>query len=532
MSLPDAIDLSHHLSQSSRKRGVSPLKGLQKYYGKPGLISLAGGLPSPEYFPFNVVSSEVLPKDHFPLKSSDKTTGLTWLRRILGFRNRGSTVAIPKYPKVQGDISLSTDLQYSLARGSPQLEGFTYNFSARVHKPAYKNFATMIDIGNTDGWFKAVTILCEPGQGILTSEWAYTTAIATIRPYGIEPVSVAMDGQGMRDDALRCVLSTWDEIERGMPRPHVLYIVPIGQNPTGVTMGLERKKAIYDVCVEFDVIIVEDDPYYFLQEGEYLPPQERSRKQEDHDDNDVEHFLSQLAPSFLRVDYQGRVIRLDSFSKTFAPGSRLGWCTCNPLFAERIERQSEISTQAPCGFSQSIIASLLLNWKFDGYIRWLRGVREQYTHRRDFFVDCLAERFDLIPSTSTEGIWSGSKVYIAYRTCNSPSNVKSTKLSSETQPLFSFVPPTSGMFTWLQMHFEHHPLFPSHGSKALETKLWIALAEAGLLFGPGSMFASEGKVQLGSDVGHFRISFSNAELVDLEKAVDIFASVLQTFHEA
>lgn len=75
----------------------------------------------------------------------------------------------------------------------------------------------------------------------------------------------------------------------------------------------------------------------------------------------------------LRVDTQGRVIRLDTFSKTIAPGSRLGWFTCNPMFAERLERQGETSTQSPCGVGQSLITKLLLNWKYEGFIRWLRG---------------------------------------------------------------------------------------------------------------------------------------------------------------
>jgi aromatic amino acid aminotransferase I len=74
-----------------------------------------------------------------------------------------------------------------------------------------------------------------------------------------------------------------------------------------------------------------------------------------------------------------------------APGSRLGWFTCSPLFAERLERQGETTTQAPCGFGQvrlatlsrgslafsrfiqSLVTQLLLTWKFDGYVRWLHG---------------------------------------------------------------------------------------------------------------------------------------------------------------
>ena len=95
-------------------------------------------------------------------------------------------------------------------------------------------------------------------------------------------------------------------------------------------MGAERKKAIYDICVEFgkdvlhfieltrvytrflDVIIVEDDPYYFLQQGVYQPKSGRSTASLKRE---TDKFLSSLAPSYLKFDYQGRVIRLDTFSK-------------------------------------------------------------------------------------------------------------------------------------------------------------------------------------------------------------------------
>lgn len=94
-------------------------------------------------------------------------------------------------------------------------------------------------------------------------------------------------------------------------------------------MGLKRKQEIYDVCVKFgkgiwssdgvlvltrvaDVIICEDDPYYFLQQAEYKPKSDRSSVAMKHNE---EAYLQGLSPSYLRCDYQGRVIRLDTFSK-------------------------------------------------------------------------------------------------------------------------------------------------------------------------------------------------------------------------
>jgi len=109
--------------------------------------------------------------------------------------------------------------------------------------------------------------------------------------------AVPMDGQGMRSDSLRAILAGWN-VERDGPRLRVIYTVAVGQNPSGLTMGLERKKAIYDVCVEYDIIIAEDVPYFFL----------RVRAKKSYS-------------TFLRIDTQGRVIRMDTFSKTIAPGN-------------------------------------------------------------------------------------------------------------------------------------------------------------------------------------------------------------------
>ncbi|PPQ63863.1 hypothetical protein CVT24_009489 [Panaeolus cyanescens] len=517
----EPIDVSHHLSEIAKKRPLSPLKGLQKYWGKPGIISLAGGLPSPEYFPFETLRADGLPSDTLAAKPK---SGLSWLWNLFSSSNSTTLpITIPKYTSDPASINLATALQYGMARGLPQLQDFVKKFSKVVYQPAYEGYAVLLHAGNTDGWAKVVNTLCNPGEGVLVSEWTYPSAIATMQPYGIRPVKVGMDGEGMSSTSLREVLGGWDAEERGMPRPHVMYIVPVGQNPTGATMHAQRKKEIYDLCVEFDVIIVEDDPYYFLQEGPYAPPHKRSQMRNVMDSVSDEEYIASLVPSFLRFDYQGRVIRLDTFSKTIAPGSRLGWYTCHPLFAERIERVAETSTQQPCGFGQSIITSLLLNWGLPGYFRWLRGIRAQYTDRRDYLLDCFQEKFHLETCTSPMSIWDGSVSYAAY--------AKTSRGSDEKQrgPMFSFVPPTSGMFLWIRMHFENHPRFKDENEETLEQKLWVALAEAGLLIGPGVMFSADPPNENVKASGHFRLSFSNSENEELKKAVDIFSTVTRKF---
>ena len=241
----EAVDLSHHLSKVARERTLSPLKGLQRYYGKPGMISLAGGwiyfvplritrltislriiqgLPSPAYFPFDSISADVLISNSFSTSAdSEKKGPFSWIWALFSNRKDStSLITIPKYPRDPADLNLATSLQYSLASGHPRLRQLLYEFTRTVYKPAYSNFATMVHTGNTDGWNKAFLTLCNPGEGVLTSTWTYPSAIATILPYGSSPVPVPMDGQGMRSDSLRSILAGWDEVARRMPR----YISP------------------------------------------------------------------------------------------------------------------------------------------------------------------------------------------------------------------------------------------------------------------------------------------------------------------
>ena len=122
----------------------------------------------------------------------------------------------------------------------------------------------------------------------------------------------------------------------------------------------------------------------------------------------------------------------------------MGWFTCNPLFAERFERAGEVSTQAPSGFTQSMITQLVSKtWGLEGYVRWLKGIRAEYTTRRDAFIDAMMDELD-ISITKGTGILEGATVF--------EGAVKQSGWSVRTEKrkaVVSFVPPTSGMFVWV-----------------------------------------------------------------------------------
>ncbi|KAI0776130.1 PLP-dependent transferase [Trametes elegans] len=523
-----AIDLTHHLSDFARARRPSPLKELVRFFDNPDLITIANGTPSPEYFPFAAISGDALVPESFSVTNSPSESSLSWFWKLFGGarKEKTNTISIPKFADRPGELNLQTALQYGAATGLVQLQKFVHDFVERVYQPGYADWTILAHTGNTDGFSRLILTLCNPGEVFITEDWTYPSALASSEPYGIRPVGVPMDHEGLRADDLRMLLSEWDEAARGSKRPHVLYTVPVGQNPTGVTMGATRKKQIYDICVEYDVIIIEDDPYYFLQMGTYAAQFERRSQAIP---SDPETWLANLVPSYVKVDYQGRVIRLDTFSKTIAPGSRLGFFTCSPQLAERLERAGETTSQAPCGFGQSLVTKLLTTWQYDGYVRWLQGLAAQYQARRDFLLDALAEEFHFKTSLGTTGAWKGSTVYTAHPKPQRGATM-TEKFAMDDRPFFSLVPPTSGMFVWLKMHFDNVNGFKEGDAQTLEVKLWTKIAEAGVLFGPGRYFAAE-EGSINPAEGHYRVSFSSATDKDFKKAVGILGKVIREFFQ-
>lgn len=226
-------------------------------------------------------------------------------------------------------------------------------------------------------------MLTERGDYILLEEYTFSSAAETAFPLGLKGAPIKMDEQGLQAESMDEVLSNWDEAARGARKPFVLYTIATGQNPTGATQSGERRKAIYKVAQKHDVIIVEDEPYYFLQMQPYtdadgsLPPPPAT-----HDE-----FIQSLIPSYLSMDVDGRVLRLESFSKVVSPGSRVGWIVGCEQLIERFIRNCEVSAQNPSGISQIVLFKLLdEHWGHSGYLDWLINMRMQYTNRRNSLV--------------------------------------------------------------------------------------------------------------------------------------------------
>ncbi|GAB1218128.1 hypothetical protein ATERTT37_007380 [Aspergillus terreus] len=510
VSLPPPRDLSHHFSTTTKRREASSIKDLYKYFLIPGIANLAGGLPNASYFPYDTLEASVAHPHRFEPSAAPSPSSTS--ARVLIPKESSST-------DLQKKIDLTTALQYGTADGLAPMAAFVRQFTRRhLHPnvPYARGPDTLLTCGSTDGFSKTIeafTNLWDPArdgpsqrEGILCEEFVYMNAIATVKPRGLNVVPVAMDAQGMRahgTGGLADVLRNWDL--RNGKRPHLMYTITIGQNPTGGTLSVDRRREIYALCRQYDIIIIEDDPYWNLQypSAAALEAQYRGRSSNTasarrnynaHGKSSGYEFLDSLVPSYLSVDTDGRVVRLDTFSKTIAPGCRLGWVTAQPAVIERLARITETSTQAPSGFVQAMVAELLLGqqvddaaaarnkgaeadrgWQMDGWVRWLEGLRGGYERRMQDMCRVLEEARFLVDADDAVALTSDEEVWEVV----------------EKRQMFEFTWPTGGMFVWIRMCLETHPLYGKYAPDRLSRALWVHLTQAPYrcLLGPGTMFA-------------------------------------------
>ncbi|KAK3300297.1 pyridoxal phosphate-dependent transferase [Chaetomium fimeti] len=449
---PKAKRWDHLLTKESTLRAPCKLKQAAKNLNNPGLISLGGGLPCPEYFPISSLTLHIPNPPHF----SETATLAGGTDATIGKYDASAaptptptpnpnpettTAAAPEY-----DLSIA--LNYGQATGSAQMTRFATEHVELLGAPPYADWGVCLTIGSTGALEQALRMLCDgPGRGdtLLTEEFSFSTALETAAPLRVGVVGVEMDGEGLVPEAMERVLDGWDvEARGGRAKPRVLYTVPSGQNPTGATQSVQRRGAIYEVARRHDVFILEDEPYYYLQMQE--PGTEPPAS--------VEAFLEGLIPTYLSMDVDGRVMRMDSFSKVVVPGSRMGWITASEQIVERFIRHAEVANQGPNGFSQVILHKLLdERWGHEGYFRWLMNLRMEYTKRRDAMSAACDE---FLP-----------------------------------KEVVSWQPPQAGMFQWLKVNYELHPSASTKSIMDIEEEIFNSCISKGVLVARGSWFRAE-----------------------------------------
>nr|MBA3279048.1 PLP-dependent aminotransferase family protein [Geodermatophilaceae bacterium] len=201
-------------------------------------------------------------------------------------------------------------------------------------------------------------VFCDPGDIVLAEAPSYVGALGVFQASQAEVRHVDMDADGLIPEALRQALVTLRAEGR---RAKFLYTVPNFHNPAGVTLPVERREQILALAEEFDLLIIEDNPYGLLGFDREPLPALRSRSAE-------------------------RVIYLGSFSKTFSPGLRVGWVYAPVAVREKLVLASEAQILCPPSLTQYAVARYLDTQPWEQQIKVFC---ELYRERRDATLDSL-----------------------------------------------------------------------------------------------------------------------------------------------
>lgn len=340
------MNYARFLAAVSAARKPSAIRMLTELQQRspPTLISLAGGAPNPNTFPFQSATIEV--KD-------------------------GPAVTF-------NEATMKRALQYSASSGIPELLTWMKTLQKNLHDPPTANYSPengqmdmCVTTGSQEGLCKVFEMLVNPGDNVLLDAPTYSGTLAALNPIDCNLINVPSDQHGMIPAALREVLSRWDPAEvhkPGSDAPRVLYTIPNGGNPTGASMTTQRKQEVYELARQYDMLIIEDDPYYFLQ------------------------FDKPWAPTFLSMDTDGRIIRTDSFSKIMSSGLRIGFVTGPKPLIDRVVLHIQASTMHTSTFTQLIVSQLLHSWGQEGFLQHIDGVIDFYRIQRDAMITS-AERW-------------------------------------------------------------------------------------------------------------------------------------------
>jgi 2-aminoadipate transaminase len=314
----------YRYAQRTQRMKSSAIRELLKLTEQPDVISFAGGLPAPEVFPVKEFKDACI--------------------RVL--QDMGPTA-----------------LQYGTTEGYLPLR----EMIAR-HTMRYGIEVSADNILITSGSQQALDLIgkifINHGDRIIVESPTYLGALQAWNIYGAEYVTVRSDENGLVTDELEAALRAG---------PKFIYVLPNFQNPTGVTIPLDRRQRLVELADRYGVPIIEDDPYGQLRfEGDHIPP--------------IVVLDEKLHPK--NGHYTGNVIYLSTFSKTLAPGIRLAWVIAPPEVIRKMVIAKQGADLNTAVFNQIVAHEVGRGGFIDKHVRYICKV---YRERRDVMLDALEE---------------------------------------------------------------------------------------------------------------------------------------------
>ncbi|MBB1128944.1 aminotransferase-like domain-containing protein [Limosilactobacillus balticus] len=210
----------------------------------------------------------------------------------------------------------------------------------------------------------------DPGDTVLVEQPTYLCALDVFRSYGANFASVEMDEDGMKMDAL-------EEALKANPNTKLIYTVPNFQNPTGRTMIEERRKQLAELAEKYDVYVLEDNPY-----GEI-------------------RFAGEHVPAVKSFDKSGHVLYMSTFSKTLAPGFRLGWLVADKNVVNKLTVLKQSADLHTDNLAQFAVAQFFADNDVDAHVK---EISDLYGKRKDLMLEGIKKYFpEGVKYTDPEG---------------------------------------------------------------------------------------------------------------------------------
>ncbi len=319
----------YRYAQRAKGMQSSIIREILKVASQPDVISLAGGMPAPELFPIKEVA----------------------------------TASLQALEKLGSDA-----LQYSLSEGYPPLRQFIVDKMSR-----YGIVASVDNVLITSGSQQALDlvgkVLIDPGDVVLTEAPTYVGAIQSWSAYQASFASVPLDDDGMMVDLLEeKIIET---------HPKFMYVLPNFHNPGGVTLSPERRERLVSLARQYGVPVIEDDPYGELRfEGEHIPP--------------IVVIDATRNADRLEGYFKGDVIYMSTFSKTLAPGLRLGWIVAPIQVVKKLVQAKQGADLHSSTYSQVVAYEVVADGFLDEHVEEIRAM---YRQRRDAMLAAMEQHF-------------------------------------------------------------------------------------------------------------------------------------------
>lgn len=269
-------------------------------------------------------------------------------------------------------------MQYGSGQGTPAIREHIMQIMAMEGIRGSAD-DVVVTTGSQQALDLVTRLFVNPGDVVLAESPSYVGALGVFKAYQADVVHVAMDEHGLVPEALREAIA--GVTARG-GRIKFLYTIPNFHNPAGVTLTWARRVEILEICRSAGILVLEDNPYGLL-------------------------YFDQPAPQAMRsIDDEG-VIYLGSFSKTLAPGFRVGWALAPHAIREKLILANESATLSPNSFGQFVITEYLDQADWRGQIETFRGL---YRERRDAMISALGEYLPSLSWNVPDGgffVWVG-----------------------------------------------------------------------------------------------------------------------------